>query len=420
MRNLMRLKAAGIRCPTPYVTRRLVGVMEFIGKDGDAAPCLKDASLSIDKLREGYREMINAMRTLYQKCKLVHGDLSEYNILYFEGHLYVIDVSQSVDVNHPCSFDFLRKDCLRVSDFFKKHGVDVMSTRELFDFIVTEDEDGIDLDTGRSDVKRFREPYFLRRILCCEDMGNDFSVTKLVFLAVHAVFLESGFVGFDSMSGLRVDLFDILKEEASMTFATSVSYTLPKILLLSDGDNDNFAESIVLNFQSLGHYVNVYGSLANKTSHDFRLLRKLNIDKIRYVPALGSFWGLNEMDSSIAYAEKVIFELWKFVKDGLALPLLIDLCEKTGLELPPCFIRLPAELKFRILELLPGEDIGRVACVSKEMNYLSSNNELWKEKYMNLFGDRRTRARFLPTTNWKARFACSWQNPIVGKKRGRN
>ncbi|KAA8542119.1 hypothetical protein F0562_023271 [Nyssa sinensis] len=136
MRNLMRLKAAGIRCPTPLLLRLHVLVMEFIGKAGWAAPRLKDAALSLDKLREGYVEMIMAMRTLYQKCKLVHGDLSEYNILYYEGHLYIIDVSQSVDLDHPHALDFLREDCVHVSDFFKKHGVAVMTIRELFDFIV--------------------------------------------------------------------------------------------------------------------------------------------------------------------------------------------------------------------------------------------------------------------------------------------
>ncbi|CAA2988692.1 serine threonine- kinase RIO1-like [Olea europaea subsp. europaea] len=146
MRNLMRLRAAGIRCPAPLLLRLHVLVMEFIGKAGWAAPRLKDAALSLDKLREGYVEMIVAMRTLYQKCKLVHGDLSEYNILYFEGHLYVIDVSQSVDLDHPHALDFLREDCIHVSDFFKKHGIAVMTIRELFDFIVdpTIDDDSVD------------------------------------------------------------------------------------------------------------------------------------------------------------------------------------------------------------------------------------------------------------------------------------
>ncbi|CAK8542321.1 unnamed protein product [Lathyrus sativus] len=135
MRNLFRLKAEGIRCPTPHLLRLHILIMEFIGKDGWAAPRLKDADLSLDKLREGYVEMIVAMRTLYQKCKLVHGDLSEYNILYYEGHLYIIDVSQSVDLDHPLANDFLREDCTHVSDFFKKHGVGVMTVEELLNFI---------------------------------------------------------------------------------------------------------------------------------------------------------------------------------------------------------------------------------------------------------------------------------------------
>ncbi|PWA36759.1 serine/threonine-protein kinase RIO1 [Artemisia annua] len=146
MRNLMRLKAAGIRCPTPLLLRLHVLVMEFIGTTGWAAPRLKDAALSLDRLREGYFEMVTIMRVLYQKCKLVHGDLSEYNILYHEGHMYIIDVSQSVDLDHPHALDFLREDCLHVSDFFKKRGIAVMNIRELFDFIVDPsiNEDSVD------------------------------------------------------------------------------------------------------------------------------------------------------------------------------------------------------------------------------------------------------------------------------------
>ncbi|WCJ18040.1 F-box family protein [Euphorbia peplus] len=220
------------------------------------------------------------------------------------------------------------------------------------------------------------------------------------------------------MSGLRVDLFDIMKEQASLNFTTSVSYTLPQLLL-----NDDDTETIVLKFQTIGHYVNVYGSLGKSPLG----LLKLNIDKSRYVPAIGSFWvtddgrtRVDEMDSSIAYAEKVVFEFWKFVKDGMALPLMIDLCEKTGLDLPPCLIRLPADLKFRILELLPGQDVARVACVCKEMKYLSSNNELWKAKCLSAFR-RRIGAVVFPCSNWKIRFACSWRESRKRKRgtRGR-
>ncbi|MCL7049105.1 hypothetical protein MKW94_012165, partial [Papaver nudicaule] len=42
-----------------------------------------------------------------------------------------------------------------------------------------------------------------------------------------------------------------------------------------------------------------------------------------------------------------ILELWKIVKDDVAHPLLMDLCEKTGLSSPPCFASLPRELKLK-------------------------------------------------------------------------
>jgi len=82
-----------------------------------------------------YRECVLIMRTMFHKCRLVHADLSEYNILYFKGHLWIIDVSQSVEHDHPNSLQFLRKDCENVKDFFSKNKVLTMNTRELFDFV---------------------------------------------------------------------------------------------------------------------------------------------------------------------------------------------------------------------------------------------------------------------------------------------
>ncbi|CAM0911865.1 unnamed protein product [Alopecurus aequalis] len=145
-RNLIRVGEKGIRCPTPRHLKLHVLVMDFIGKSGHNAPRLKDAGLSSDKLREAYFEIVTIMRTLYQKCKLVHGDLSEYNILHYEGHLYIIDVSQSVDLDHPSALDFLKEDCLHVNDFFDKRGVAVMTVTELFNFVVDQNIADEDVD----------------------------------------------------------------------------------------------------------------------------------------------------------------------------------------------------------------------------------------------------------------------------------
>lgn len=75
------------------------------------------------------------MRRMYHRCKLVHADLSEYNILYHDGHLYVIDVSQSVEHDHPHAFDFLRNDIQNVEEFFGRFGVQCLGLRRCFEFI---------------------------------------------------------------------------------------------------------------------------------------------------------------------------------------------------------------------------------------------------------------------------------------------
>jgi len=98
--------------------------MEFIGENGNAAPRLKDAVIGREDKNEIahlYEECVMMMRNLYQVCKLVHGDLSEYNLLYHKGEIWMIDVSQSVEYDHPMALDFLRRDCAVMNDFFRKN-----------------------------------------------------------------------------------------------------------------------------------------------------------------------------------------------------------------------------------------------------------------------------------------------------------
>ncbi|KAG6999418.1 serine/threonine-protein kinase rio1 [Physcia stellaris] len=140
MRNLKRIYAAGIPCPEPVHLRLHVLVMGFLGdKRGIPAPRLKDIVLEGDDVDKRwhslYLQLLGYMRILYQKCRLVHADLSEYNVLYHEDKLWVIDVSQSVEHDHPKSLDFLRMDIKNVSDFFRRQGVDTLPERTVFGFI---------------------------------------------------------------------------------------------------------------------------------------------------------------------------------------------------------------------------------------------------------------------------------------------
>jgi RIO kinase 1 len=76
---------------------------------------------------------------MYHDCNLVHGDLSEYNLLWHEGRAKIIDVSQSVEHAHPYASDFLRKDISNVTDFFRKKGMRVLSNYELFRYVTCKD-----------------------------------------------------------------------------------------------------------------------------------------------------------------------------------------------------------------------------------------------------------------------------------------
>jgi len=118
-RNYKRLAAAGLPAPQVAMLKGHVLVMEFLGRDKWAAPRLKNAELGPKRLAKVYWECVRCMRCMVQDCNLVHGDLSEYNMLYHEGKLYIIDVSQSVELDHPHALDFLRMDCKNVNDFFK-------------------------------------------------------------------------------------------------------------------------------------------------------------------------------------------------------------------------------------------------------------------------------------------------------------
>ena len=114
---------------------------------------------------------------MYHKCKLVHADFSEYNILYYKGHLWIIDVSQSVEHDHPNALLFLRKDCENVGDFFKKNGVSVMTTRELFDFIT-------DPTLKDEDVDQYLEK--MQDIIANrKEITNEEEVDDAVFKKVH-------------------------------------------------------------------------------------------------------------------------------------------------------------------------------------------------------------------------------------------
>jgi len=136
LQNLRRLNKAKIPSPTPHILRDHILIMEFIGNEGVPAPCLKDCELSPEQTLDTYIQVVRIMRKMYQECKIVHADLSEYNLLYFDKKIYVIDVSQAIENDHQNAMDFLRRDCSNITSFFTSKGVpNVMSVKQLFEFV---------------------------------------------------------------------------------------------------------------------------------------------------------------------------------------------------------------------------------------------------------------------------------------------
>lgn len=120
-RNLMRAREAGVRVPTPIAINHHVLMMEYIG-DTHPAPQLKDAVP--DDTDAFFRKVIDSMKLLYRGGRLVHSDLSGFNILNLNEIPVFIDMSQGITVDSYAAFDFLRRDVRNMSSFFGKLGVE--------------------------------------------------------------------------------------------------------------------------------------------------------------------------------------------------------------------------------------------------------------------------------------------------------
>jgi RIO kinase 1 len=143
---------------------------------------------------------------MYQTCRLVHADLSEFNLLYFlfrdetdirynDKKVYVIDVSQSVEHDHPRSLEFLRMDIKNVTDFFRRKAVGTLQERTVFDFITADnlpvdreemgpvierlfEEDQRKQEAGEVDVNVFRQAYIPKTLHEVVDPERDVGIVQ--------------------------------------------------------------------------------------------------------------------------------------------------------------------------------------------------------------------------------------------------
>ncbi|MBM4247967.1 MAG: serine protein kinase RIO [Euryarchaeota archaeon] len=122
-KNLLRLGEAGVRVPEPITCREHVLVMEYIGQPDAAAPMLRDAGLDRAGLERVRHEVLAFFDRSHNRAGLVHGDLSEYNILVDRGRTVFIDLAQAVVLEHPMAAELLVRDLHNMAAWFGRKGL---------------------------------------------------------------------------------------------------------------------------------------------------------------------------------------------------------------------------------------------------------------------------------------------------------
>jgi RIO kinase 1 len=126
--TLYLLAAAGVQVPQPLAFYEGVLLLEMVAdRDGNPAPRLSDVALTGDQSRTFFNVMIRqAVRMLC--AGIVHGDLSEFNILLSHNGLVIIDLPQAVQATANNAFAIFERDLLQLVAFFGRAAPEIKKT----------------------------------------------------------------------------------------------------------------------------------------------------------------------------------------------------------------------------------------------------------------------------------------------------
>ena len=121
--TLQTLYAAGADVPRPVARGNNTILMEYLGEPSAPAPALNEVRLEADEARPMFKRLVRNVEIMLA-CNKVHGDLSAYNVLYWEGEVKLIDFPQAVDPRgNRDAYDIFQRDVLRLCQYFARHGV---------------------------------------------------------------------------------------------------------------------------------------------------------------------------------------------------------------------------------------------------------------------------------------------------------
>lgn len=122
---MSRLWEAGLNVPFPIGYGEDVFDLEYIGDDDCAAPQLQAARLDQTQLVDAFDQLLGGMRILMSEG-LAHGDMSAYNLLWWDDEVWFIDFPQAIDIAaNLAGLDFVHRDVVNVCTWFQRKGLDI-------------------------------------------------------------------------------------------------------------------------------------------------------------------------------------------------------------------------------------------------------------------------------------------------------
>lgn len=132
-KNLTRLESAGVNVPHPITSSNNVLIIEFIG-DEDGNPAQPAKNQPPKDPEDFFNKLLVNLKLFVNEAKLVHGDLSNYNLLNKDEEPVIIDVSQSVVLDNPISKELLERDINTLVREYTKLGVKT-SFEEVWEYV---------------------------------------------------------------------------------------------------------------------------------------------------------------------------------------------------------------------------------------------------------------------------------------------